>query len=289
MASLAQSTSCISTALSLDRPELSRNHVWDPVAAGRDTELIIAAQAGSASAFDELYRQYSPRLFRTILRMTRNREDAEDALQETFMHAYLALHKFEGRSSVYCWLTRIAINTALMILRRRRCRPDAMCTATADEGDGYTPLEIKDTAYNPEQLCDLRQRSECLVQAIRKLEPALRGAIEIQLNGDYTLKEMAEIMDISVAAVKARLFRARARLSRRFSAHSKARKEPPPRASRGLSARHQVQEEEWVVCAETEQKSSSDTDREAFAHRTITTALICRSDNLTQQRSSLTS
>lgn len=283
MASLAQSTSCISAGLNLKQSLLTRKTVWEPAVVGRDIELIVAAQTGSAAAFDELHRQYSPRLFRTILRMTRNREDAEDALQETFLHAYLALHKFEGRSSVYCWLTRIAINTALMVIRRRRCRPEAACAAIPDDADGYTPLEIKDTAYNPEQLCDLRQRSELLVQAVQRLEPALRGAIEIQLTGDHSLKEMAEIMDISVAAVKARLFRARARLSRRFSAHSQAKVCLSSRARRDPSARHQLQEQEWLVGTETEQKSFRDAEPDTFADGGITTGLVCRNDSLTQQ------
>lgn len=186
--------------------------------------IMAAAQAGSAAAFNELQRMYSSRLFRTILRITRNREDAEDALQDTFLHAYVALHRFEGRSSVYSWLTRIAINTALMLLRKRRTRPETLWISSSDEGHGYRLLEVRDTACNPEQLCDLGQQSERLLHAIRKLEPSLRRAIETQLSGEHSLKEIAEIMNISVAAVKARLFRARARLAMRVPKHPRAKR-----------------------------------------------------------------
>jgi RNA polymerase sigma-70 factor (ECF subfamily) len=98
--------------------------------------------------------------FKTILRITKNWEDAEDALQDTFLRAYLALHRFEGGSSAYRWLTRIAINSALMILRRRRSRPEALLISSFQEGDRDFPLEFEDTSSNPEELCDLRLRMD---------------------------------------------------------------------------------------------------------------------------------
>lgn len=225
MTCLAYSGPCIGVSRNLDKAYSSYNHNLEHDLVGRETQIMAAARSGSAAAFDELQRKYSSRLFRTILRITRNREDAEDALQETFLHAYLALGRFEGRSSVYSWLTRIAINTALMILRRRRSRPEVSRISSFDEVEGYSPLEIRDTSHNPEQLCDLRQRSDYLLHAIGKLEPSLRGAIEIQMTGEYSLKDIADTLQISVAAVKARLFRARARLARRASIHSTARKQ----------------------------------------------------------------
>ena len=88
----------------------------DDGAASRDLELVAAARAGSNAAFEELQSRHSRRLFRRINFITRNHEDAEDALQETFLHAYLALDSFEGRSQFASWLTRIAINSALMVL-----------------------------------------------------------------------------------------------------------------------------------------------------------------------------
>ena len=93
-------------------------------AASRDLELVAAARIGSSAAFQELQSRYSRRLYRRIQSITRNHEDAEDALQETFLRAYLALDSFEGRSQFASWLTRIAINSALMVLRVRRRRAE---------------------------------------------------------------------------------------------------------------------------------------------------------------------
>lgn len=127
-----------------------------------EMETIVDAREGATVAFDEMQGLYSSRLFKTILRITKNWEDAEDALQDTFLRAYMSLHSFQGRSSVYSWLTRIAINSALMILRRRRSRPEALLISSFEEGNGDSPLEFKDSSSNPEQLCDLRQRKDHL-------------------------------------------------------------------------------------------------------------------------------
>ena len=94
--------------------------------------VVSAAQKGRPTTFAELYAIYSRRLYRTIIAITRNPADAEDALQVTFLRAYLALDTFEGRSSVYSWLLRIAINSALMILRKRRARPEALLDPQPD-------------------------------------------------------------------------------------------------------------------------------------------------------------
>src|ERR1700761_665992 len=98
------------------------DHTIVPVTTPID-DTVLAAKAGSAAAFAELYSTYSRRLFQTILSITRNPHDAEEALQETFLRAYLAIKTFEGKSQIYTWLTRIAVNTALMVLRKKRVRP----------------------------------------------------------------------------------------------------------------------------------------------------------------------
>jgi RNA polymerase sigma-70 factor (ECF subfamily) len=195
--------------------------------AAREVEMMIAPGTGSTRAFNELQKVYSSRLFKTILRITKNWEDAEDALQDTFLRAYLALHGFEGRSSVYSWLTRIAINSALMVLRRRRSRPETLLVCSFEEGEGDSPLELKDSSSNPEQLYDLRQRRDHVLQAIRHLESSLRAPIEAQLAGGASVKEVADTLNISVAAAKARLYRARVQLLQRASVHSGKRKRVP--------------------------------------------------------------
>lgn len=188
--------------------------------AARELEIMAAAKAGSATAFDELQKRYSRSLFKAILQITRNREDAEDVLQDTFLRAYLALQYFQGRSSVYSWLMRIAINSALMVLRRRRTRPDTFLAYSFEAEDGYPAREITDSALNPEQLCELSQRSNLLQSAIENLEPKLRAPIEIQLSDESSMKEIANTLSISVAAAKARLYRARVHLAKRVPVHS---------------------------------------------------------------------
>jgi RNA polymerase sigma-70 factor (ECF subfamily) len=182
-------------------------------AALRDEQLVSAAQAGSSVAFAELQRLYSRHLYSTIVSITKNREDAEDALQDTFLRAYLALRNFEGRSSFYSWLTRIAINSALMLLRKRRVRPEVSFEPANETEDDALPFEIRDTAANPEQIYDQHQRCAGVLHAIQKLEPSLRRAIQIRMEHGCSLKEIARTLEISEAAVKTRLHRARVRLT----------------------------------------------------------------------------
>jgi RNA polymerase sigma-70 factor, ECF subfamily len=180
----------------------------------RNDEILSAAQAGSSEAFAELYAIYSRRLYKTIVAITRNPEDAEDALQETFLRVYLAFHTFEGRSNVYTWLTRIAINSTLMILRRRRARPEILFDPQPDAQT--CRFEIKDSAPNPEQVCDQRQIQVRLLRAVRNLDVSLRRPIQMRMTQGASVKEISRTLNISEAAVKTRLHRARRRLSAPF-------------------------------------------------------------------------
>ena len=182
-------------------------------AALRDAELVRAAHAGSSAAFADLQHFYSRPLYNTIVGITKNREDAEDALQDTFLRAYLALRNFEGRSSFYSWLTRIAMNSALMILRKRRARPEVSFEPIYEDGEGDAHFEFKDSAMNPEQIYDQRQRYNNMVSVVQNLEPSLRNSIQIRMEHGCPLKEIARTLDLTVAAVKTRLHRARVRLS----------------------------------------------------------------------------
>ncbi len=177
-------------------------------------QLVSAAQSGSSEAFEEIQRIYSRRLYSTILSITRVPEDAEDALQDTFLRAFAALPEFEGRSTVYSWLTRIATNCALMILRKRRVRCEVSIDPPNDPADSRTHFEIADTAPNPEQIYDQLQRQARLAHAISNLEPILRTPIQIQMARGWTVKQIGRALAVSDAAVKTRLHRARQRLSK---------------------------------------------------------------------------
>jgi len=182
-------------------------------ARARDEELLLAARSGSHAAFAELQRTYSPYVFKRILAITRNREDAEDALQDAFLNAYLALPSFEGRSRLSSWLTRIGINSALMILRRRRYRPETSFQQEDFEGDGIY-VDVRDDSLDPEQLCDQQQRCHAIHRALQRLDPKLRTAMSIRMSEGHSMREIAQNLGVSVASVKARLNRARKRLLR---------------------------------------------------------------------------
>jgi RNA polymerase sigma-70 factor (ECF subfamily) len=176
-------------------------------------DIVLAAQAGSASAFAELYSTYSRRLFQTIISITRNPHDAEEALQETFLRAYLAIKTFEGKSQIYTWLTRIAVNSALMVLRKQRMRPEALFDPQPDDGCETITFEVRDSAPNPEELCVLHQCQLKTVRAIRRLRPHLREPIRMRITHGWSTREISRALNISEAAVKSRIYRARQQLS----------------------------------------------------------------------------
>jgi RNA polymerase sigma-70 factor, ECF subfamily len=179
--------------------------------------LVAAARSGSSAAFAQLREIYAPRVYRKLVTMTKNREDAEDALQDTFLRAYMALDTFEERSSFYTWVTRIAINSALMILRRRRTRSEVSFDSPSETEEVVPSFEFKDTGPSPEHICVHRQNYAYMLRSIWRLQPRLRQVIEMQMMDNCSIKEIAQTLEISEAAVKSRLARARARLA---SAHA---------------------------------------------------------------------
>jgi RNA polymerase sigma-70 factor, ECF subfamily len=179
----------------------------------RSEYLVSAARAGSSAAFGELREIYSRRVYQKLLTITKNREDAEDAMQDAFLRAYIALHTFEGRSSFYSWLTRIAINSALIILRKRRARPEVSFDRPHELDEEDSIIEFRDAGPSPEQICVHRQRCARVLKSIGKLQPRLREVIEMHMRQSWSVKEIAQALEISEAAVKSRLFRARVRLT----------------------------------------------------------------------------
>jgi RNA polymerase sigma factor (sigma-70 family) len=176
-----------------------------------DNLLVEAAQAGQEWAFVELCTRYSKRVFNTIYGVTKNREDAEDALQDSMMRAFLHLKQFDGRSSFATWFTRIGINSALMILRKKRIRLETSMDAPA-EGEGWQTWQIADHSADPERYYAGCERSRHLRQAICHLPNALRSVVERgQLEG-HSMKQIARNMGISIPATKSRLARAKVAL-----------------------------------------------------------------------------
>jgi len=174
-----------------------------------DKRLVAVAKSGDKSAFDELYKRHAEKMFRTARRITRNREDAEDAVQECFLNAFVHLKSFDGRSQFSTWLTRIAVNAALMKLRKKRCRETPLENPEASE---LLPVNLlPDPSLNPEDRYAKSEREGIFRDAVATLRPGVRKVVEIQLQ-DRSLNEAAETLGISFAAAKARLFHARALL-----------------------------------------------------------------------------
>jgi RNA polymerase sigma-70 factor (ECF subfamily) len=173
--------------------------------------VIEAAKSGNHSAFEELWARHSKRAFKLVYRIIGNRDDAEDTLQDAWMKAFVHLKTFDGRSKFSTWLTRIAINSALMVLRRKRSRPETSMDWSGD-GETWQQWEVPDNSLNLEDLYLKKEAELKLKEAIEHLRPTLRSVIEIQRLHDGTNKEIADAAGISVAALKSRLLRARALL-----------------------------------------------------------------------------
>ena len=168
-----------------------------------------AASSRETGTLDKLYRAHAEKLFYTVRRITRNHEDAEDAVQDALLSAFLHLQCFDGRSTFSTWLTRIGINSALMILRKRRnSREVSAHRAGVDE----MLWEVPDSAPNPEIRCAERERERFLRDAITGLSPRLRRTLEFHTLQDHSLRETAAQIGISATAVKGRLYHARAAL-----------------------------------------------------------------------------
>ena len=174
-----------------------------------EAELVSLAKLGNSDAFVELSQLHANRLLLTIYRITRNWHDAEDALQDATLRAFSHLKDFQGKSGFSSWLTRIAINSALMMLRKKRVRYEIPFEGIDDSGGTHECWEAKSPAESPESRLARKEREELLEHAILRLPQALREAVELQQATGYSAREIAEALGISVPAVKSRLSRAR--------------------------------------------------------------------------------
>ena len=177
-----------------------------------EKNLVAAAKAGQSSAFAALCERQMQQLRSVALRITRNREDAEDAVQDALLRAFVHIEDFDGRSSFTTWLTRIAINSALMILRKKRTSQEIAMVDTDDAGEERACWQIADHAPNPERLFAQSEEQQILKKAVRRLRPALREVVEVQQLQERSMRETATTMCISVAAAKGRLFHAKVAL-----------------------------------------------------------------------------
>jgi RNA polymerase sigma-70 factor (ECF subfamily) len=182
--------------------------------AGQDEEatLVLAAKRGDGHAFGILVERYQRRILAVARRFTRIREDAEDIVQQSFHKAFVHLHKFERKASFATWLTRIAINEALMLLRKGR----GLREVSIDDLNGYEEtalrLEMPDSRPGPESAFLQGEQNRVLSAAMNKLTPGTRKAIELRDLGELSTEEAARVMGLSVDAVKGRVFHGRRKL-----------------------------------------------------------------------------
>ena len=174
---------------------------------------MLAAKNQHATAFAELSEQYREQLFRAAHRITRTREDAEDAVQDTLLRAFVHMGDFEGRSSFGTWLTRIAVNSALMILRKKRPAHEIALSDTDDFGFDGAAYNIADQAPSPETRYAQTEEQRILRTALQRLQPNLRVVVQIHLQG-RPMPETAAALGISLSAAKGRLFHAKKALRR---------------------------------------------------------------------------
>ena len=191
-----------------DTPAMSDLRAWS------EEQLIAAAKTGKRAPFGELCERHIKKVFRIIRPITRNREDAEDAVQDCLLNAFTHIKDFDERSRFTTWLTRIAINAALAKLRKNHRKREIPMSDPNPPGELERHNEIPDDAPDPEETYRLRERREILNTAILGLQPRSRRVVELHQLQEHSLSETAQILGISTAAVKAQMFDARLALHR---------------------------------------------------------------------------
>jgi RNA polymerase sigma-70 factor, ECF subfamily len=189
---------------------------WRRTFAREEYALLAAAKRGDSAAFEILCKQSANTVFRVARQVMRNNEDAEDVVQESFQQAFIHLKSFKGDSRFSTWLSRIAINAALMRLRKKQRKWDVSLDESAEIDESSSRLDVEDQGLNPEQLYAQKERERILSEAMNELTPGMRKAMELRELGEQSTEETARIMGISVAAVKARVFHGRRKLRERL-------------------------------------------------------------------------
>ncbi len=181
-----------------------------------EPELVAAAKAGDISAFETLVGRYERKIFRLAQNITQNREDAEDTMQEAFLKAYQHLGEFQGNSRFYTWLVRIAVNQALMKLRKRRPNQVSL-DEEIETGEESMPREVEDWGPSPEERYEQSELGTILTDTIAELDPAFRIVFQLRDIEELSTEETADVLGLSVPAVKSRLLRARLKLRQKLN------------------------------------------------------------------------
>ena len=191
---------------------------------GTELALVQAAQKGDVGAFEQLIKKYDRNVFRIAQHITQNREDAEDVVQDAFLKAYQKLDQFQGNSKFYTWIVRIAVNEALMKLRKRKSDKLVSMDEDVETDEGTITREFADWSPNPEQQYNQAELNDILSRTIQGLPASFRTVFVLRDVEGLSTEETAEMLGLSVPAVKSRLLRARLQLRERLSRHFKTKK-----------------------------------------------------------------
>jgi len=178
--------------------------------------LVAAAKGGDITAFETLVGRYERKIFRLAQNITQNKEDAEDVMQEAFLKSYQHLGEFQGNSRFYTWLVRIAVNQALMKLRKRRPNQVSL-DEEVDTGEDTMPREVEDWGPSPEERYKQSELGGILTSTIAELEPPFRIVFQLRDIEELSTEETAEALGLSIPAVKSRLLRARLKLRQKLN------------------------------------------------------------------------
>ncbi|PYS96208.1 MAG: RNA polymerase subunit sigma [Acidobacteria bacterium] len=206
----------------------------DTLQAADDTALVSQLKAGRESAFEEVLRRYEKKVYSLVRGLTRNDADAQDALQETFLSVYKKIGSFKEASSLSTWIYRIAVNAALMTIRRRK-RHDR--TVSIDEhlpefdGDGHRVMALPDWSPDAAGILLNKELSHYLRESIQALEPGYRTVFILRDQEGLSNEEVAAVLKLSVPAVKSRLHRARLFLRERIKKYWWGTRKPRARFS----------------------------------------------------------
>lgn len=181
---------------------------------GDETTLLESAKAGDPAAFESLVMPHWDALLRVTQRILHSREDAEDAVQSAFLDAFRNLNSFHGRSRFSSWLTRIAMNAALMRLRVSRRKKETSLDEVTETGESRTSFQPVETRPNPEQEYLSKEGRVLLAKGLKRLRPLYSEVLRLRSVQELSAKETARLLDLPVGTVKARLHRARIKLTR---------------------------------------------------------------------------
>ncbi|MBS1877683.1 MAG: RNA polymerase sigma factor [Acidobacteria bacterium] len=196
---------------------MAETNLTSEVANTEELGLVTQARSGDGTAFSDLVRRYERKIYRLAKNITQHDEDAEDVLQETFLKAYEHLPDFQGNSKFYTWLVRIAVNEALMKLRKRKTDRTVPLDEPVDTGEETVVREIAVWDEDPERQFSQEELSQILNDAVQSLKPAFRTVFVLRDIEELSTEETAQAMNISIPAVKSRLLRARLQLREKLT------------------------------------------------------------------------